>query len=509
MGVTYEAERTTDSARVALKELRLSRVDDWKVLELFEREARVLANVTHPAIPKYVDHFSLERADGPAFYLVQQLARGASIEQRVTGGWRADEAEARRIAEALLDVLHYLHARVPPVIHRDIKPQNVILGDDGKVWLVDFGAVRDVYRTTAGGSTIAGTLGYMAAEQLRGVARPESDLHGLAATLLYALSGQSPTDMPQVKLRIDFRGRVRVSPAFAGWLDKMLAPAPEDRFRSAWLAITALRGRSPSTAGAPAGSARTYGIAAGLAVLVVAAGVAGFALLWQKQDATSPRQHTLRGEAVVGEGPPGSPTSCWDVLVRDPHAESGVYTISVDGTSIRAYCDMILAGGGWTAFFVGRLGYDNVFAHFDAPPVYACPDPASECLRSPPSTVTTSTQFSAKCGVDAVTFRVPPDVLSYFRGGVHRGWRPLSDVQAATANANASFATSMWIGSPPWHGWVLSSNDYDATPHTFASAYDYYSSAYARPNWDSCNGADYNGWRRGGPTKPAVWLFYR
>ena len=77
-GTTYEAQRTSPEGgpHVAIKELRLSRVDDWKVLELFEREARVLALITHPAVPAYVDYFSLEDAAGPSFFLVQQLAPG-------------------------------------------------------------------------------------------------------------------------------------------------------------------------------------------------------------------------------------------------------------------------------------------------------------------------------------------------------------------------------------------------------------------------------------------------
>jgi hypothetical protein len=270
MGVTYEAEPLHGGPRVALKELHLARVDDWKVVDLFEREARVLAAVTHPAVPAYVAHFSVEGASGPAFYLAQQLAPGRSLADWVAGGWRADEAEARRIAAALLDVLDYLHARVPPVYHRDIKPQNVLLEDSGKIWLVDFGAVRDVYRSaTMGGSTVAGTLGYMAPEQLRGVARPESDLHGLGATLLYVLSGQSPADMPQSKLKIDFRKRVVVSAPFAAWLDKVLEPAPEDRFRSAQAALRALTD-GESTPGRP--SKRTLTVAASLGVVGLMAG---------------------------------------------------------------------------------------------------------------------------------------------------------------------------------------------------------------------------------------------
>jgi serine/threonine protein kinase len=79
MGTTYEAEAKGSGARFALKELRLAQVDDWKVLELFEREARVLANVTHPAVPAYVDHFSSQTPDGPTFCLVQELAPGRSL----------------------------------------------------------------------------------------------------------------------------------------------------------------------------------------------------------------------------------------------------------------------------------------------------------------------------------------------------------------------------------------------------------------------------------------------
>jgi eukaryotic-like serine/threonine-protein kinase len=119
MGTTYEAEPGDGGPHVALKELHLSRADDWKIIELFEREARVLRLLTHPAVPACVDHFSVEYASGPAFCLVQQLAPGRSLAELVTHGWRADEAEARRIAQALLDVLDYLHERVPPVYHRD------------------------------------------------------------------------------------------------------------------------------------------------------------------------------------------------------------------------------------------------------------------------------------------------------------------------------------------------------------------------------------------------------
>jgi serine/threonine protein kinase len=88
-----------------------------------------------------------------------------------------------------------LHARVPPVLHRDIKPANVILRPDGAPALVDFGAVRTVFRTAEeGGSTVVGTFGYMPFEQYMGQASPASDLYALGATLLHLITGRGPSE---------------------------------------------------------------------------------------------------------------------------------------------------------------------------------------------------------------------------------------------------------------------------------------------------------------------------
>ncbi len=281
VGITYAAEPLDGGAPVALKELRLEQADAWKTVELFEREARVLANIQHAAIPAYVDHFTVEGDSGRIFYLAQQLVPGRSLGDMVANGWRADEPRARRIAEDVLGALQYLHALRPPVYHRDITPMNLVLGPEGKVWLVDFGAVRDIYRSTAsGGSSVAGTFGYMAPEQLRGVARPESDLYGLASTLLHILSGRAPADMPQRKLKPEFRPFVRVSPALVAWLDKAIEPVPEDRFPSVARALDALRARSTAVGARPL---RRTTIALG-AILIVLAGGLG-AMGWVQRSA--------------------------------------------------------------------------------------------------------------------------------------------------------------------------------------------------------------------------------
>lgn len=244
MGITYEAEDLKSSQRVALKALSLRRTDDAKVLELFEREVQILAQLNHPAIPRYLDYFHINKRRNRFFYLAQQLAEGKSLAVLVEKEWQPDEPEVKLIATQLLEILVYLQQLTPPVIHRDIKPQNIIRCDDGRVFLVDFGAVQDVYHNTlTGGSTVAGTYGYMAPEQFRGRAVLATDLYGLGATLISLLTQKSPTDLPHRNLKIDFRPHVRITQQFADWLERMIEPVAEDRFLSAEEALAVLRGK--------------------------------------------------------------------------------------------------------------------------------------------------------------------------------------------------------------------------------------------------------------------------
>jgi len=248
IGITYEAEALKSFQRVALKALSLRRTDDAKVMELFEREVQILEQLHHPAIPHYLDYFQVNKRRNRFFYLAQQLAPGKSLAVLVEKGWQPDEAEVRLIATQLLEILVYLQQLTPPVIHRDIKPQNIIRHDDGRVFLVDFGAVQDVYHNTlTGGSTVVGTYGYMSPEQFRGRAALATDLYALGATLISLLTQKSPTDLPHRKLKIDFRPHVKVSKQLADWLERMIEPVAEDRFLSAEEALAVLRGKKVFT----------------------------------------------------------------------------------------------------------------------------------------------------------------------------------------------------------------------------------------------------------------------
>jgi ankyrin repeat protein/serine/threonine protein kinase len=247
---TYEAIDLKTNQRVALKALSLQKMNDWKVLELFEREANVLSKLNHPGIPRYLDCFYVDTPDNRCFYIVQELAQGQSLASLVENGWHASESEIKRIATQILEILVYLHSQTPPVIHRDIKPENIVFKSpidshkpkDLAVCLVDFGAVQNTYyNTLMRGSTVVGTYGYMAPEQCLGQAVPATDLYGLGATLLYLLTHRSPAELPTNILQKNFRSQIQISSAFADWLEKTIAPDLENRFRSAKQALELLR----------------------------------------------------------------------------------------------------------------------------------------------------------------------------------------------------------------------------------------------------------------------------
>ncbi|MEM9541517.1 MAG: serine/threonine-protein kinase [Cyanobacteria bacterium P01_E01_bin.42] len=240
-GSTYKAIDLFHSQTIAIKVVSLYQVRDWKILELFEREAKVLASLEHPAIPKYLDYFYLDTPEDRRFYLIRELVEGNSLAVKIKAGWYPIEMETKDIAQQILKILTYLHGLEPPVIHRDIKPENIIYTADRKVFLVDFGGVQEVYRKTLSHSgTFVGTIGYMSPEQFRGKAIFASDLYALGMTLLYLLARHSPEDLPQMRMKIDFRSHVKISQKFANWLEKTIEPAIEDRFSSAGEALQEL-----------------------------------------------------------------------------------------------------------------------------------------------------------------------------------------------------------------------------------------------------------------------------
>ena len=234
MGTTYSAIDLNNSRRVALKVVSLRQASNWKNLELFAREAKVLANLNHSCIPKYLNYFEIDSDRDRTFYLVQEFISGQSLAQLIEGGWHPTEIAVQEIAVQVLKILLYLHSLQPPIIHRDIKPQNIIVREENRVFLVDFGAVQAIYpNQNSFNSTFVGTLGYTAPEQFYGQVFPGSDLYSLGCSLLFLLTKKQPNELPLKYLKIDFNSQISVSQEFAQWLDKIIEPTVENRFQSA------------------------------------------------------------------------------------------------------------------------------------------------------------------------------------------------------------------------------------------------------------------------------------
>ena len=197
-GSVYLAHRETDGQRVAIKRLNIESVKNWKEYELFHREADVLSHLHIDGVARFFEAVDRLDDEPPCSYIVQEYIPGRSLAEMLNAGIRFSLHSVYDIILQILNILKQLQSCTPPVIHRDIKPSNILLepmeGDRYKVWLIDFGAVANP-QVQSGGSTIAGTFGYMPPEQLMGNPVPASDIYALAAVIVYLLSGKSPADM--------------------------------------------------------------------------------------------------------------------------------------------------------------------------------------------------------------------------------------------------------------------------------------------------------------------------
>lgn len=226
-GVTLVAEDRKRGGRVAIKRFQVHGAPSWKQVELAEREAGVLSTLSHPNLPAYVTHFE----EAGALYLVMELVEGKTLAELKRDG-ALSQRDVLAFMTSIAATLRYLHGRAPPLIHRDVKPGNVIRRPNGSFVLVDFGSVRDKLRPE-GGSTVVGTFGYMAPEQFQGRALPATDAYGLGATAIACLTGEDPENLPHQGLAIDVRAALagRCDARLIALLERLLAPEPERRPR--------------------------------------------------------------------------------------------------------------------------------------------------------------------------------------------------------------------------------------------------------------------------------------
>jgi serine/threonine protein kinase len=198
MGAVYQAQDLRLNQRwVAIKEFdpaQLAPGDRQMALQAFQREATILAQLSHPGLTAIHDYFS----ENGKFYLVMEFVAGQTLQQ----AW---EQRGRRFAEAqvvgwvrqLCDVLSFLHNQRPAIIFRDLKPSNIMIQPDGRLKLIDFGIARHFDPDKTSDTVRFGTPGYAAPEQYgQGQTDARSDVYALAAITHQLLTGHDPSSSP-------------------------------------------------------------------------------------------------------------------------------------------------------------------------------------------------------------------------------------------------------------------------------------------------------------------------
>ncbi len=236
--VTYLATAIATEATVVIKQFQFARSSvGWSGYDAYHREIDVLRGLEHRGIPRYLDSFQTEAG----FCMVQEYKPALPLS--VTRSFSAEEV--RQIAVSALEILIYLQNRLPPVIHRDVKPENILVDEQINVYLVDFGFARVGDGEVGVSSVVKGTLGFMPPEQLFNRQLTEaSDLYGLGLTLICLLT-KTKTDeignLVDISYRVSFKHLVsKLSPHWINWLEKMVEPKVKDRFANAAAALNAM-----------------------------------------------------------------------------------------------------------------------------------------------------------------------------------------------------------------------------------------------------------------------------
>ncbi len=162
-----------------------------KASVMFEREAQLLLKLDHPNIVKVHKHFN----EDDRHYLLLDYIGGQSMRQLVNLNGPFHPLDVIEHAQAICHILAYLHSQQPPVLHRDLTPDNLMLDNDGRLILIDFGAANELLGTATG--TLVGKQSYISPEQFAGHATAGSDLYSLGATLYFMVTGVDPEPLSQ------------------------------------------------------------------------------------------------------------------------------------------------------------------------------------------------------------------------------------------------------------------------------------------------------------------------
>jgi serine/threonine protein kinase len=196
---TQASESSSDTYReVVLKEFLLPVFPDTRVRKAaaikFQEEADLLGKLEHQQIVKFYELF----LEDHRAYLVLEKLDGVTLKDYVESKGKLPSETVEDLSRQMCLILQYLHNQTPPVVHRDFTPDNLILGDDGKLKLLDFSVAQSVTSNVTG--SVVGKPHYIAPEQFRGKASSQSDIYSMGATLYFLATGKEPEPITNSKL---------------------------------------------------------------------------------------------------------------------------------------------------------------------------------------------------------------------------------------------------------------------------------------------------------------------
>ncbi len=242
-GLIYMAEDTHTHQDCVVKQLQPARKDP-RFLEvarrLFRTEGEILALLgDHPQIPKLIDHFT----EADQFYLVEEFIPGTPLNRELNQSW--PEAKVVDFLQQMLPVLAFIHRH--GVIHRDVKPSNILRHQQGRLVLIDFGAVKPITlhndQPPANLTIAIGTKGYTPPEQYAGQPSLSSDIYALGMVAVHALTGRHPSDLPIDELtgEVQWQHLVNVDKPLATLIERMVRYHFRDRYANANQVIADLK----------------------------------------------------------------------------------------------------------------------------------------------------------------------------------------------------------------------------------------------------------------------------
>lgn len=211
----------------AVKEIKknCTGIEDEVIVNNLLAEADLMKRLDHPALPRIVDIID----NGITIYIVMDYIEGENLRKYLDDYGAQPEERVVNWAKQLCDVLSYLHSQKPPIIYRDMKPENVMLKPEGNVKIIDFGIAREYKEQKLSDTTVLGTKGYAPPEQYSGQTDQRSDIFALGMTMHHLLTGVDPRGKQYVPVR---QYNPELSEGIETIIDCCVRPAAEERYQS-------------------------------------------------------------------------------------------------------------------------------------------------------------------------------------------------------------------------------------------------------------------------------------